>query len=123
MTTILLVGDQTDFLHDLAEILEGEGFKMLVANHVYDGLQLAIQYRPNVIVYDGATTLLNGKAISDLALIEAAARMPLLFLTNADPHELPDAPYLLKPFTMGDLFRKLKQILGQIPETSMYQPA
>ena len=123
MTTILLMGYQTDFLHDLTEILECEGFKTLVANRVYDGLQLATQHHPNLIVYDVTTTVLNGKVVSNLALIEPTARIPRLFLTNADPRELPDAPYLLKPFTMSALFRKLEQILSQIHGTAIYQSA
>src|SRR5690348_16281595 len=89
---------------------------MVVANRDYDALQLAIQYQPDMVVYDVATTPLKGKSILDLALPEASNRIPLLLLTNADPHERPDAPSLLKPFTMGDLFQKIEQIRSRYRE-------
>ena len=113
MTTILLMGYQTDFFHDLIEILQCEGFKTLVANRDYEGLQLANQYHPSVIIYDVTVPMMNGKAVSlALRLSESTARIPMLFLTSSDLQELPDAPYLLKPFTIGELLQKLMHILG-----------
>jgi len=113
MTTVLLMGSQTDFLYDLTEILECEGFKILVANCVHDGVQLAAQHRPNVIVCDVTTSILADTLVADLAVIEPISQIPLLFLTNVDSRELPDESYLLKPFPMGNLFRRLEQLLSQ----------
>jgi CheY-like chemotaxis protein len=124
MTTILMIGYQTTFFCDLVEILECIGFKTLMANHDYEGLQLANQYHPSVIVYDTAMPTMNGKAVSlALKLSEPTARIPLLFLTAFDPRELPDVPYLLKPFTVDEFLSKLRQLLVQVSEPALYQPA
>ncbi len=124
MTTILLMGFQTTFFCDLTEILECQGFHTLVANHDYEGLQMANQYHPSVIVYDIANPTMNGKAVAlALQLSEPTARIPILFLTASDPHFLADAPYLLKPFLVDDLIAKLRQLLGQLYKPALYQPA
>ena len=123
MTTVLLLGSQTEFLHDLTEILEYEGFETLIANCVDDALQLAANHRPNVIVYDVTTSILANTLVADLAVIEPVGEIPLLFLTNVDSHELPDESYLLKPFPMGNLFRRLEQLLNQWQDPPIYQPA
>ena len=123
MTTVLLMGSQTEFLHDLTEILEYEGFETLIANCVDDALQLAANHRPNVIVYDVTTSILANTLVADLAVIEPVGQIPLLFLTNIDSRELPDESYLLKPFPMGNLFRRLEQLLNQWQDPPIYQPA
>jgi CheY-like chemotaxis protein len=124
MTTILLMGYQTTFFCDLIDILSCEGFTTLVANHDYEGLQLANQHHPSVIVYDMAIPTMNGKAVSlALQLHESTARIPILFLTASDPRELHDALYLLKPFTVNELLSKLRHILSQVREPAQYQLA
>ncbi len=123
MTTVLLLGSQTAFLQDLTEILECQGFKTLVANCVHDGVQLAAHHHPNVIVYDVTTSILADTLVADLAVIEPVGEIPLLFLTNVVSRELPDESYLLKPFPVGNLFRRLEQLLNQWQDAPAYQPA
>jgi DNA-binding response OmpR family regulator len=115
MPTILLMGDYTHFFHDLVDILELEGFATLVANHDYEGLHLARYYQPNLIVYnhDLAASAANDRTTTFAPqLRKLTARTPVLCLTNAEGCELPDAPYLRKPFAIDDLLGTVKQLLS-----------
>lgn len=123
MTTILLIGHQTNFVADLREILECEQFNILTAMPDDAGIQLAQQFCPNLILYDLEVQVMYGKGVSSaLQLAERTPHIPLLCLTNAERHELPNAAYLLKPFSIPELLQMMTHMLTQSAGTPVYQP-
>jgi DNA-binding response OmpR family regulator len=110
MTTILLMGSQNDFLSDLTEILNFEGFDALIATH--DEVVLN-QQPPNLIVYDVTVPTMDSQQLSPDVQKTLQAEIPVLCLTTDEPQDWPDVSYLIKPFAIPDLLGKLKQVLAQ----------
>lgn len=52
MKTILVIEDNLDIRENLAEILELEGFKVIVATDGKEGVRAAAQHLPDIILCD-----------------------------------------------------------------------
>ncbi len=60
MTKILIVDDETDILDFVSYNLKKEGFEVLTASNGKEGLQLASQHRPQLIILDIMMPELDG---------------------------------------------------------------
>lgn len=60
MTKILIVDDETDILDFLSYNLKKEGFEVLTASNGKDGIELARQHRPHLIILDIMMPQLDG---------------------------------------------------------------
>lgn len=49
---ILLVEDEQQFAESMSEVIQGEGFKTIIANTAKDGIELAKQFLPDGIILD-----------------------------------------------------------------------
>ncbi len=116
MATILVVEDDTHLREDIAEILAFKDYTVITAQNGREGLNLARQHSPDLIVSDIMMPELDGFGLL-LALREDKdmAFIPFIFLTAridyADQRKgmsIGADDYLLKPFNPIDLLNSVK---------------
>lgn len=111
MTRILVIEDEFALREDIVEMLMFEGYDMLSAGDGEEGLQMAIDQRPDLVISDIAMPRLNGyEVLTRLREVPEQALVPFIFLTaRADRSfmrhgmELGADDYLTKPFTKPEL--------------------
>ncbi len=73
MKVVLLVEDTRDLLEEISQILEMEGFRVILANSGYQALERLHEEIPNIIITDLLMPGMDG-----FELIETIKRDPLL---------------------------------------------
>lgn len=82
MTTILVIEDMDVLREEIAEILQYEGFQVLSAPDGRQGLALANQHLPDLILCDIAMPELDGyDTLRAIRANPATATIPFIFLT------------------------------------------
>ena len=111
MKTILVIEDEKPVLTNIVEILESGGFQAIGAENGADGIQLAKESNPDLILCDIMMPVMDGHGVlSELRSEPATATIPFIFLTaKADKTDLREGmnlgadDYLTKPFRRKEL--------------------
>jgi two-component system, sensor histidine kinase and response regulator len=111
MATILIIEDEEYIRRNIAEIMTYEGFQPLEAKNGLEGVQVAQEYLPDLIICDIMMPELDGYGVLlELRSSPTTATIPFIFLTA-----LADRPamrkgmergaddYLTKPFSQEEL--------------------
>jgi DNA-binding response OmpR family regulator len=113
MSNVLVIDDEPDILRFIHRGLSADGHTVTVSSDGEDGLRLARQQRPNVIILDLMMPGLDGRAILN-ALSAAAAKPRVIVLsgmadvrTRVSCLEAGAADFLLKPFAMAELIARV----------------
>ena len=117
--TVLLVEDYKDTSELLREWLERKGCKVLSASDGWEGLQLALRRRPDLILMDLSLPVMDGITVTDIIRAhEELGRVPIVALTAYDqvyPPAEADAArcdaYLTKPLDLGQLAGVMDRLL------------
>lgn len=82
MKTILLIEDHPDILNVMTEVLELSNYKVLSANNGRDGVRLALEQQPDLIICDIMMPVMDGYAvIHTLQKHHETEGIPFIFLT------------------------------------------
>lgn len=121
MKKILVIEDQEFVRENILEMLNAAEFTAVGAENGKQGVQLAIQLQPDLILCDVSMPELDGYGV--LAILRqnsATATIPFVFLTakaaKTDMRqgmELGADDYLTKPFTMADLLGAISTQLAK----------
>src|SRR5258708_15048488 len=111
MTRILVIEDEEFNLENIMEILAMEDFEVQGARNGKAGVELALQFMPDLIVCDVAMPEMNGyDVLIELRNKEQMATVPFIFLTAKASRsdlrkgmDLGADDYLTKPFSAQDL--------------------
>lgn len=115
--TILVVEDRREVLDVLQRTLSDNGYRVLTASDGDEGLQTALDAKPDLVILDIGLPKRNGLAVSR-ELRERAFTAPVLMLTARDT--VPDKvegfdagadDYLSKPFEYDELLARVKALL------------
>ncbi|MGE0077427.1 MAG: response regulator [Bacteroidales bacterium] len=114
--TVLLVEDDFDLKETISEFLGKEGFEVILAENGSQGIQKAIQYRPDVIVCDITMPGITGYEVFNmLHQINTTSVIPFIFLSAKATKEdillglhLGADDYIPKPFEFSDLVNILR---------------
>ena len=109
--TILVIEDESTIRNDMAEILLFEGFDVLTAENGLEGLQLAIEKLPDLIVSDVMMSGMDGyELLSALRENPQTRLIPVIIVTAmAEKEDVRMGmtrgadDYLIKPFTRQEL--------------------
>jgi signal transduction histidine kinase len=109
--TILLIDDDLTMLHLLTRLFRAEGFEILNADNGEDGIALAQQRRPDLIICDISMPEMDGYQVLDtLRQHDLTATVPFIFLTGNQGVDaarsgmnLGADDFLTKPFTPEEL--------------------
>lgn len=117
---ILIVDDEKDLVELLRVRFESEGFGVLVAYDGHEGLRIAREKRPDLILLDIAMPKLDGFEVckifkSDITL----ENIPVVIITGVwrDENKFVEEGieaelFITKPFENDELVKKVKQLLG-----------
>jgi DNA-binding response OmpR family regulator len=116
MKTILLIEDTSDILENLTEYLEMEGYTVLVANNGKKGIELAVQFIPDLIICDVLMHIMDGHEVLRLLLETANTHdIPFIFSTSMSEEfdrteslNLGADDYIVKPFQLEILLAMVK---------------
>jgi DNA-binding response OmpR family regulator len=118
--TILVIEDEPQIVMGLKDALEFEGFRVVSAPSGKQGLALARQEKPNVVLLDLMLPDINGYQICE-ELRRADAFMPIIMLTarsqEADKIRGLDSgadDYVTKPFSVGELIARIRAVFRRI---------
>ncbi|MCF7687339.1 MAG: response regulator transcription factor [Cephaloticoccus sp.] len=111
MKTILIIEDETAVRENLRDILRLEGFKVHEACNGFNGVAMARQVLPDLILCDVSMPGADGHAVlTALKDQPATSRIPFVFLTARGEHtdvrrgmNLGADDYLIKPVDIDDL--------------------
>ncbi len=119
MARVLVIEDEPDLQQVLEYNLRQEGHEVLQALHGSDGLRLARERRPELILLDLMLPDLTGTDVCKSLKRDAATRgIPVLMLTAKGEEidrvvgfELGAEDYVVKPFSVRELMLRIRAIL------------
>jgi DNA-binding response OmpR family regulator len=118
---ILVVEDDPALRGFLADLLEGEGYRVCCVESGTQGLQALQEVVPDLVLLDLCLPDLDGYAVCQKIRANAQQHIPIVMLSaNRDPLDVLEAlhvgvdEYLRKPFEVEDL---LAQIRAHLPVT------
>ncbi|KPQ00957.1 MAG: two-component signal transduction system fused histidine kinase / response regulator [Bacteroidetes bacterium HLUCCA01] len=115
MMKILLVEDDANVRQNIQDLLEAENYDVRIAKNGREGLEVAYEVVPDLILCDVMMPEMDGHEFyRELSKDERMSHIPFVFLTaKADPADLREAmdmgadDYLTKPFTRDELLHAL----------------
>ena len=119
MKKILLIDDDQTLVRLLSEFLENESFQVVGANSGSDGLRLAYDQRPDLILLDVMLPGMDGWEVC--ARLREMSDVPIIMLTakttEADKlrgFRLGVDDYVTKPFSFAELVARIQAILARV---------
>lgn len=121
MKTILLIEDNNDIRENTCELLELEGYKVILALNGKTGLILAAEHLPDLILCDIMMPEANGyEVFKGLQANPATRIIPFIFLTASVERkevaaglEMGANGYIRKPFEPEELFDVIRKSLNE----------
>lgn len=117
--TILLIDDEPNLIIGLSAIMERAGYRMLTASNGDDGLRLAQEHKPDLIICDVMMPSPDGFEFRKLlSKLPDLATVPFIFLTARVAQddkvyglERGADDYITKPFNREELLARVKAVL------------
>src|SRR3954471_3155226 len=127
--TVLVVDDDDRLVSSVRRVLAYEGYRVLTATTGTEGLQLARDESPDLIILDVMLPGLDGLEIA--RRVQAAGGVPLLMLSARDRIEDKVAgleagadDYIVKPFAVEELLARVRaRLRRREPETAVNVPS
>ena len=125
MKKILIVDDEQDIVESLKFVLEVSGFMCYTAFNGEDGLKLAKEIMPDLIILDVMMPKINGYKISRLLKYDAKYKdIPIIMVTARSQmedkmigEETGVNEYITKPFELDQIVKKVQEYLGDGSDT------
>jgi len=123
---ILVIEDDPNMIKLIKYNLEKHGYSVISAEGGTEGLQLARQENPDLLILDVLLPGMDGFKICRLLRYDMKfKKLPIIILTGqtTDRHkemgrEVGGNVYLTKPFEPEILLEKVKELLGECPHPS-----
>ena len=120
MKKILIVDDEQDIVESLKFVLEVSGFVCYTAFNGEDGLRLAKEIMPDLIILDVMMPKINGYKISRLLKYDNKYKdIPIIMVTARSQledkmigEETGVNEYITKPFELDQIVKKVEEYLG-----------
>jgi two-component system sensor histidine kinase/response regulator len=121
LKNILVVEDDENVRENILELLNAEGFSSYGAKDGEEGINLAREKHPDLIICDIMMPKLDGyRVLTVLTKESATARIPFIFLTARTEREnmrkgmdLGADDYIMKPFTRKELLQAIQTRLDK----------
>jgi DNA-binding response OmpR family regulator len=119
MKTILFIEDNKDILENFTEYFEIEGYKILGAMDGNEGLKLAEEFMPDLIICDVLMPVMDGREVLHM-LITTAKTFEIPFIFSSSMSEAIDKSeairlgaddYIIKPYEPKVLLKIVKALI------------
>ena len=125
--TILVVDDEPSIVNILFLNLKKEGYNVIEANDGITAINMALDYKPDLILLDIMLPRLDG--LSVCKRIKNSYNVPIIMLTAKDGEidkilglELGADDYITKPFSVRELVARVKANLRKVDANSNKKP-
>ena len=116
---ILVIDDDVNILDLIEKILEDTEFAVLKASDGHDGIKIAKEHNPSIILLDILMPNHDGFMICNILKRNVNTKnIPVIFMTGVTSKEhilkaikVGASDYIVKPFVLGDLLTKLRKIM------------
>lgn len=123
--TILVVDDEQDLLDLIEYNLKKEGFNVIKADNGEDGIQLAKEHNPNLVLLDIMMPRMDGIEVCDNIRSDPSLKhIPIIFLTARGDEKTEveglnkgGDDYITKPISTTKLISRIKAVLRRFDET------
>ena len=119
LKTILLVDDDNEIIDTMRTVLEGRGYRILVARDGNMGLTIAEREVPDLIVLDMMMPKKSGFLVLEKLKTRPGGLIPTIMITGnegsrhrAYAEMLGVRDYIRKPFAIEKLVKSIEKILG-----------
>lgn len=117
--TALLIEDNRDIRENLCEMLQLEGYNVIVAENGQKGLDFAKEKKPDIILCDIAMPILNGyDVLKTLKSDKEISSIPFIFISASTEKKdievglkMGADAYIQKPFEEHELFKTLTKFI------------
>jgi CheY-like chemotaxis protein len=121
MKVILVIEDNSDILENVCEMLELRGYHLIPAINGKVGINLARQFKPDLILCDIMMPEANGYEVFNILKQDPdTASIPLIFISASVGNmeievclEMGARDFIRKPFNANVLFEAIEKILGK----------
>lgn len=127
-TKILVVDDEPSITKSIQYSFEKEGYNVLVAHTGPDGVEMAKQHKPNLVILDVMLPDLDGYEVCRMIRQELPA--PIIMLTAKGEEidkvvglEIGADEYVTKPFSLRELQARVKALLRLVARHGSPKPA
>ncbi len=127
-TKILVVDDEPSITKSIQYSLEKEGYNVIVAHTGPDGVEMAKQHKPNLVILDVMLPDLDGYEVC--RMIRAEMPVPIIMLTAKGEEidkvvglEIGADEYVTKPFSLRELQARVKALLRLVARHHAAKPA
>ena len=119
MKKILIVDDEADIIEILQFVLEAQGYQCITAMDGEEGLRLAKELLPDLIILDVMMPKINGYKISRLLKYDTKYKnIPIIMVTARSQEddkligqETGVNEYITKPFELDDVIERVNNYL------------
>ncbi|MFH5834079.1 response regulator transcription factor [Halalkalibaculum sp. DA3122] len=123
--TILIVDDEQDLLDLIEYNLKKEGFDVLKAEDGEEGIEVAREHRPSLVLLDIMMPKMDGlEVVEVMRNDEDLKRIPIIFLTargdektEVEGLDKGGDDYITKPISTTKLISRIKAVLRRFEET------
>lgn len=121
MVKILIIEDNIELQGNISEALQMEGYEVIHASDGRTGIKLAQEFMPDLILCDILMPGMDGfEVLKQLKQADGILPVPFIFITALAERqnfragmELGADDYLVKPFTLDELFNAVKARLSK----------
>ena len=115
MATILVVDDEQPLRDLLADVLEMDGHRVIVAGNGREALAIARSDRPDLVASDVMMPLLNGvRLCQQLKADPSTASVPVILMSSVGPRVVAGSSadaFLRKPFDLDEVETLVRRLL------------
>jgi DNA-binding response OmpR family regulator len=118
-TKILVVDDDPNIMRTIRDRLEKNGYDVITASNGRDGLEMALDEKPDVVLLDIIMPIMDGHE-----MLEALRRQPfgeepsvIMFTARSQAKDISRAnasgidDYVVKPFDLGELLERIETVV------------
>ena len=117
---VLVIEDEPDLVRGLRDALEFEGFEILSAGRGREGIKLARERSPDLVLLDLMLPDMNGFSVCE-EIRTANPVLPIIMLTARSQEidkirglEVGADDYVTKPFSVGELVARINAIFRRL---------